>query len=167
MQKARACLHFPQLRGPAMVAREALTVRAVPISRRNARRSNSDKLIFSFRAFWSRRRRTSCDSRNVTETLRVCSFVLGMKRCVLLPHTPCQIEFSCGVIFAMTRSAPCEIRNRPPLRSRFLLSLTGLSRPSRIKSTAGISLPRSEKCFTKKPEWVARFGSTKRKTVIR
>ena len=157
MQKTRAWIHSRRPRLPPIIPREGLTVRPVPISRRNARRSNSERLIFWLRAFSSRRRWTACDNRNVTETLLLGSFVLGIERCVLLCHTQCQFEFSCGVIFAMTRSAPCETRNPRPLRSRFLLSLTGPSRPSRIKNTAGTSLPRSGKCFTKKQEWVARF----------
>ena len=63
---------------------------AALISRRKARRINSEKLISSRRALSSRSCWTSRGSRNVTGTLPFGSFVLGMKRCVLLYHTPCQ-----------------------------------------------------------------------------
>jgi hypothetical protein len=51
---------------------------AVPISRRNARRINSGRLISSRRALSSRSCWTSSGSRNVTGTLPFGSFVLGM-----------------------------------------------------------------------------------------
>gem|GEM_PF-6332131 len=79
--------------------------RAVLTSRRRARRINSGKLMPSLRAFSSRSCWTSRGSRTVTGTLPFGSFVLGMKPCVLLYHTPVKIEFSCWVIFAVTRSA--------------------------------------------------------------
>ena len=65
-------------------------IRAVLISRRKPRRTNSEKLIFSRRALpakilWTRR-----GSRNVTGTLPPGSFVLGMQQCVLLYHARCQ-----------------------------------------------------------------------------
>jgi hypothetical protein len=64
--------------------------REILISRCKARRINSEKLISSRRAFSSRSCWTSRGSRNVTGTLPFGSFVLGMKRCVLLYHTLCQ-----------------------------------------------------------------------------
>jgi hypothetical protein len=70
------------------------------ISRRNARRSNSEKLIFSRRALAARILWTCRGSRNVTGTLPFGSFVLGMKACVLLYHTLCQY----GIFL------PCHIR---------------------------------------------------------
>ena len=64
--------------------------RLVPTSRRKARRINSAKLMSSRRALSSRSCWMSRGSRNVTGTLPFGSFVLGMKPCVLLYHTPCQ-----------------------------------------------------------------------------
>ena len=64
--------------------------RSARISRRKARRTKSEKLNPSRRAlpakiFWICR-----GSRNVTGTLPLGSFVLGMKSCVLLYHIFCQ-----------------------------------------------------------------------------
>jgi hypothetical protein len=79
--------------------------RVVPTSRRKARRINSEKVTSSRRALSSRSCWMSRGRRNVTGTLPFGSFVLGMKLCVLLYHTPVKIEFSCPVEFAVTRSA--------------------------------------------------------------
>lgn len=62
-------------------------VRAALISRRKTRRTNSETLNFSLRALPARISRASRGRRNVTETLPLSSFVLGMKPCVLLYHT--------------------------------------------------------------------------------
>ena len=156
-------------RRPRLVAvflREGLGGHAIMTSRRSARRINSGKLTPSRRALSSRSCWTSRGSRNVTGTLPFGSFVLGMNdvyHCII--HYV-NIEFSCPVIFAVTRSAACETRNPRQLRSPFLSLLTGPSRRWPIKNTAGISLPRSGKCFTRKPACRPSFACTKRRLTI-
>jgi len=74
---------------------------AVPISRRKARRTNSETLIFSRRAWPARIFWTCRGSRNVTGTLPFGSFVLGMNHvydCIIhLVNTefllPCHIHY--------------------------------------------------------------------------
>jgi hypothetical protein len=126
--------------------------RAALTSRSNARRINSEKLVSSRRAFSSRSCWTSRGSRNVTGTLPLGSFVLGMNHVYYCIIHSVKIEFSCPAIFAVTRSAACETRNPPPLRLPFLLPSTGPSRRLPIKNIVGINLPRSGRCFTKKPD---------------
>jgi hypothetical protein len=70
-----------------------------------ARRINSEKLISSRRAFSSRSRWTSRGSRKVTGTLPFGSFVLGMNDVYYCIIHSVNTEFSCPVIFAVTRSA--------------------------------------------------------------
>ncbi|HEV2839862.1 MAG TPA: hypothetical protein VGW39_00920 [Chthoniobacterales bacterium] len=60
------------------------------ISRRSARRINSEKLSFLRRALAARIFWTCRGTRNVTDVLPWGSFVLGMNLRVLLLHTPCQ-----------------------------------------------------------------------------
>jgi hypothetical protein len=79
--------------------------RAVPISRRNARRINSEKLISWRRAFLSRSCWISRGNRNVTGTLPFGSFVLGISDVYYCIIHFVKIEYSCSVIFAVTRSA--------------------------------------------------------------
>jgi hypothetical protein len=65
-------------------------IRAILISRRKTRRTNSEKPIFSRRAWPARIFWTCGGNRNVTGTLPFGSFVLGMLQCVLLYHIICQ-----------------------------------------------------------------------------
>jgi hypothetical protein len=80
-------------------------IRAALISRRNALRTNSEKLIFSRRALAVRSFWTCFGSRNVTGTLPLGSLVLGMRHVYYCIIHIVNMEFSCSVIFVMTPSA--------------------------------------------------------------
>lgn len=140
----------PRLR--AVFRRAGFWRLAAPISRRKACRINSEKLISSRNALARRSWWSSRGRRNVTGTLPLSSFVLGMSHVYDCLIHIVKIEFSCSVIFAMTRSAACETRNPPLLRSPFLWPLTGPCRRSPIKNIVEISQPRSGRSFIKKRE---------------
>jgi hypothetical protein len=74
----RVHIYSRRPRWVALVLCGRLGGRALLISRSNARRTNSEKLIFSRRAFPARIFWTCRGSRNVTGILPFGSFVLGM-----------------------------------------------------------------------------------------
>jgi hypothetical protein len=69
-------------------------------SRRKERRTNSDTLVFSRRALPAKLIWTCWGSRNVTGTLPLSSFVLGMEFCVLLYHILCQPGISLALSYS-------------------------------------------------------------------
>jgi hypothetical protein len=89
-ERMRSHVYARRPRFTAVFLCGGLVGRAVLTSRSNARRINSERLVASRRAFSSRSCWTSRGRRNVTGTLPLGSFVLGMKPCVLLYHTLCQ-----------------------------------------------------------------------------
>lgn len=86
-------LHARSPRFASLLLCGGLGDRAIFSSRRNARRINSEKLVFSPRALSSSSCWISRGSRNVTGTLPFGSFVLGIPMCMIVSYTLSTMNF--------------------------------------------------------------------------